>query len=120
MIKKTLVLGASDNPRSYSFLAIGRLIANGHPVRAIGKREAEVSGVKIVTTKEMLEDIDTITLYLNKKNQHHFYDYIVALQPTRVIFNPGTENVALEKLLKLHGISFERACTLVLLSIGKY
>jgi predicted CoA-binding protein len=125
MIKKTLVLGASDNPRSYSFIAICRLKANGHPVNAVGKREAEVCGVKIVTTSrllsgEMLENIDTITLYLNKKNQHHFYDYIVALQPTRVIFNPGTENVEFEKLLKQHRISYERACTLVLLSIGQY
>ena len=120
MIKKTLVLGASDNPGSYSFIAISRLLANGHPVYAIGKRKAEVGGVIMSTTKEMLEDIDTITIYLNKKNQYHFYDYIIALQPTRVLFNPGSENVELEKLLKQHGISFERACTLVLLSIGQY
>ncbi len=76
MIKKTLVLGASDIPGSYSFIAISRLIANGHPVNAIGNRKAEVSGVIIATTTEILEDVDTITIYLNKKNQHHFYDYI--------------------------------------------
>ncbi len=120
MIKKTLVLGASDNPKSYSFLAIHRLLAKGHAVSAIGKRKGEICGINIVTTNEKVKGIDTITLYLNKNNQQVFYDYIVALHPARVIFNPGTENIELEKLLKQHKIYYERACTLVLLSRGKY
>ena len=36
--KKTLVLGASENPARYSNLAIKRLTAQGQPVVAIGKR----------------------------------------------------------------------------------
>jgi len=66
------------------------------------------------------EDIDTVTLYLNKKTQVSYYYYIVALNPKRVLFNPGTENPELENLLTKNNIAFEEACTLVLLSTGQY
>lgn len=120
MIKKTLVIGASTNPSRYSFLAIQKLTVYGHPVLAIGNKEGEVSGVKFTTEKAKFEDIDTVTLYLNKKNQEVFYDYILELKPKRVLFNPGTENAELQNLLTKNNIAFEEACTLVLLSIGKY
>ena len=45
---------------------------------------------------------------------------ILALKPKRVIFNPGTENPALEAELVAAGIAAERACTLVLLSTGQF
>lgn len=120
MNKKTLVLGASINPRRYSCLAIKKLINNSIEVKAIGQKCGSVSGVKIYTNKKLFKNIDTITLYLNKKNQINFYDYIVEIKPKRVIFNPGTENVALENILSQNNITFERACTLVLLGIGEY
>lgn len=120
MKKKTLVLGASINPSRYSYLAIQRLIFNKQEIKAIGRKEGEVSGVKIDTTKIIFKDIHTITLYLNKINQVEFYDYIVELNPKRVLFNPGTENVELENLLFKNNIAFEKACTLVLLGIGDY
>lgn len=120
MIKKTLVIGASTNPSRYSYKAIQKLIIHGHPVMAIGNKDGEVSGVKFTKEKVKLEDIDTITLYLNENNQKSFYDYILELKPKRVLFNPGTENEELQNLLTKNNIAFEKACTLVLLSIGEY
>ncbi len=120
MNKKTLVLGASTNPSRYSYLAIQRLISNKLEVKALGRKEGEVNSVKIHTVKKIFKNINTITLYLNKKNQVEFYDYILEIKPKRVIFNPGTENVELENLLFKNNIAFEKACTLVLLGIGKY
>ncbi|MBL4939183.1 MAG: CoA-binding protein, partial [Lutibacter sp.] len=96
---KTLILGASINPSKYSYLAINRLVANGHKVNAIGTKEGIVEGVKITTAKEKFRDIDTVTLYLNAKKQAEFYTYIIDLKPRRVLFNPGTENSFFEKLL---------------------
>ena len=119
-MKKTLVIGASTNPNRYSNIAIIRLLANKIKVKAIGRKESEVDGVKILTTKKLFKNIDTITLYLNKKNQEEFYDYILKINPNRVIFNPGTENIDLEGLLIKNNIPFESACNLVLLSIGEY
>ncbi|MDD3722152.1 MAG: CoA-binding protein, partial [Lutibacter sp.] len=92
MIKKTLVIGASTNPNRYSYRAIQQLVAKGHSVIGIGKKEGEVNGVEITANKILYKDVDTVTLYLNKKNQQEFYNYIISLNPKRVLFNPGAEN----------------------------
>ncbi|RZS93126.1 CoA-binding protein [Aquimarina brevivitae] len=120
MSKKTLVLGASLNPGRYSNLAINRLVAKQQEVVAIGLREGEVAGVSIDTELKPYDNIHTITLYLNPKRQQECYDYIVDLQPKRVVFNPGTENPELYKRLEKNGIEVEIACTLVLLSMDQY
>lgn len=116
----TLVLGASLNPNRYSNIAIKRLRDKDLPVVAVGLKKGKVLDVVILDDKEPLENIDTITLYLNPKRQEEFYDYIISLQPRRVIFNPGTENTELEAILKEKGIKSEIACTLVLLSTNQY
>lgn len=116
----TLVLGASLNPNRYSNIAIKRLRGKEIPVVAIGLREGKVGDVTILKDKVALENIDTVTLYLNPKRQEEYYDYIIGLQPRRVIFNPGTENSEFVKLLKENSIEAEVACTLVLLSTNQY
>ena len=118
--KKTLVLGASSNPARYSYLAINRLLSHGYPVVAIGNRAGKVQDVDIITDHPAMDDIDTITLYLNPTNQIPYYDYILSLKPKRVIFNPGTENDELERKLVQKGVHTQEACTLVMLSTGQY
>jgi hypothetical protein len=49
-----------------------------------------------------------------------YYDYILGLNPKRIVFNPGTENPEFETLAQSKGIDVEEACTLVLLSTGQY
>lgn len=66
------------------------------------------------------EGIYTVTLYLNKSNQIDYFDYILSLNPKRVLFNPGTENADLSALLTKTGIEWENACTLVLLTTNQY
>jgi uncharacterized protein len=118
--KKTLVLGASDDPGRYSYLAVTRLRGVGHPVVAIGRKQATVGDVAVGTDKPHLTDIDTVTLYLNPMHQKQYYDYILSLHPRRVIFNPGAENPELATLARENGIEPVEACTLVMLSTGQY
>jgi predicted CoA-binding protein len=118
--KKTVILGASDNPARYSYLALNRLKNHGHPIVAIGKKEGMVNGVPIQKAMPPEKDVDTITLYLNPTHQKMYYDYIVSLQPRRIIFNPGTENDELASLAESNGIRTMEACTLVMLSTGQY
>jgi hypothetical protein len=59
-------------------------------------------------------------LYLNPKNQEQYYNYILSLKPSRIIFNPGTENPVFEKMAEEKGIEALEACTLVMLSAGQY
>jgi uncharacterized protein len=118
--KKTLVLGASENPARYSNLAINRLKNKQHPVVAIGNKKGTVAGISIGTEKIQLDDIDTVTLYLGPQHQKEYYDYIISLHPKRIIFNPGTENEELAELALKNNITPQEACTLVLLSTGQY
>lgn len=119
-MKKTLVLGASENPQRYSNLAIHKLRQYDHEVVAIGNRKGQVADVPIGTDQIPVPAIDTVTLYLNPNNQKPYYDYILHLQPRRIIFNPGTENSELKLLARHKGIDTLEACTLVLLSTGQY
>ena len=48
-MKKTVVLGASDNPARYSYLAVEKLNRYGHPVVAIGKKVGKVGNTSIIT-----------------------------------------------------------------------
>lgn len=118
--KKTLVLGASDNPSRYSYLAVNRLRAHQHPVVAVGKKEGRVADVSISKDHVVEAGIDTITLYLNPKNQVEYYDYIMSLNPKRIIFNPGTENDDLIRMAEQNHIEPVIGCTLVMLSTGQY
>ncbi len=119
-MKKTVVLGASDNPSRYSYLAAEKLKKYGHPIVAIGKKEGVVNGTPIITSRPAEKEVDTVTLYLNPQNQQPYYDYILSLHPKRIIFNPGTENEELYHIAKENGIEALEACTLVMLGTGQY
>jgi predicted CoA-binding protein len=116
----TLVLGASEKTDRYANIAIRRLLDAGENVIAVGNKKGEVRGVEIKT--DFPEDIviHTITLYVSAKNQLPYYEDILKVKPKRVIFNPGTYNVELEEKLRKENISFEAACTLVMLSANTY
>lgn len=116
----TLVIGASTNPNRYSNIAIKRLRDKQIPTVALGLRKGKVLDVLINDEKLHYNTIDTVTLYLNPKRQEEYYNYIINLQPRRVIFNPGTENMEFVELLTAHKIASEIACTLVLLSTNQY
>ncbi len=118
--KHTVVVGASPNPARYAHRAIQMLKSAGHPVKAEGLREGNVDGISISKEMKVYDDVDTVTLYVGPRNQEHWKDYIKDLKPKRVIFNPGTENSEFQKELREEGIEIEEACTLVLLSMGRY
>lgn len=118
--KKTLVLGASENPSRYSNAAIKRLRAHGHDVVAIGLKPGQVNDVEIVKGMPAYENVDTVTVYMNNQNQKQYEEYILSLNPKRIIFNPGAENDIFAEKAKKQDIKPMEACTLVMLSTGQY
>ncbi|MGL4993708.1 MAG: CoA-binding protein [Bacteroidales bacterium] len=118
--KKTLVIGASENPERYAFKAVTQLVVNGHPVIAFGSRAGKIGDVNIETHFPKADSIHTVTMYLGPKNQQGYYDLIESLSPRRVIFNPGTENPEFADRLNDLGIETLDACTLVLLATKQY
>ncbi len=115
-MKKTLVLGASNNQDRYSYKAVMRLMENGYAVVPVGIKDGFINGVKILKEFPENEKIHTVSLYVNAKNQEHYYDLILKLQPERIIFNPGAENPDLSELAKSKGIETVEGCTLVMLA----
>lgn len=120
-MKKTLVLGASPKPYRYAYTATQRLLAKGHEVIPVGiSDEKTAGGLPILKGMPDVTDVDTITLYLRASRQEKYYEYILGLMPSRIIFNPGTENPELLRLAQAQGIETVIGCTLVMLSVGHY
>lgn len=119
-MKKTVVIGASENPDRYSFLAVEKLKKYGHPVVAVGRKSGQIGDTEILEGKPSVAAVDTVTLYINPALQEQMEDYIISLKPKRIIFNPGTENPDLAKKAGSLGIETQEACTLVLLGTGQY
>ena len=120
MRKKTLVLGASLKTYRYSNLAIRKLKEKNHEVVALGLRKGEVENIKIEIGEPYIDEVNTVTLYINPKRQTPLFEYIISLKPKRVIFNPGTENSDFVKLLEKSKIETVTACTIVLLATDQY
>lgn len=116
----TMVLGASPNPARYSYTAVLKLLAGGHRVVPVGIREGTIGPLNILTGMPALEAVDTVTMYVGAKHQATYEDYLLSLNPRRIIFNPGAENPAFAKRATEAGIEVEQACTLVLLSTNQY
>jgi uncharacterized protein len=119
-MKKTVVIGVSENPARYAYKAVEMLRQYNYPVVAIGLKEGQIGDVEIHKDFVPMEDIDTVTLYVGPKHQPVYYDYIISLSPNRIIFNPGTENPELVSLAKKNNIESVQACTLVMLAVKNY
>jgi len=115
------ILGASIKPDRYANKAQIRLMEHNYrvlPVSPTGKTVLGVEGLK--NLREITEPVDTVTLYVSPKNLRPQLEDLLALKPRRVIFNPGTEDQAIQETLEQAGIRVVEACTLVLLSIGQF
>lgn len=118
---KAAVLGASPKEERYSFKAVHMLKEHGFqpiPVHPAGHTVDGVPGVK--TLGDIDDSVDTLTVYVNAGISSLQLDSILALQPRRVIFNPGSENPELAGKLQEAGIEIVEACTLVMLRTDQY
>ena len=117
---KTLVLGASPKPHRFSYKAVAELSMNNYPVVAIGYGEGKILDIPIIKGKPNIDDVDTVALYLGRTRQLEYFDYIIQLNPNRIIFNPGTENPELKSLAQNAGIRVVESCMLIMLQTGNY
>ncbi len=121
-MKKTVIIGATINPSRYAYLAAEMLQEYNQEFVPVSIKRGNVLGKEILDlrTQPLIENVDTITLYINPQHQKEWYDYFLKLKPKRVIFNPGTENPELEKLLEEKNIEAIEGCTLVMLRTGQF
>jgi len=119
--QRVVVLGATHKPERYSNQAIRLLHEHGHAVVPVHPRLDRVEDLPTVSSLDAVPGpVDTLTLYIGPERSAVLIDAIIRLRPGRVIFNPSTENPALEARLDDANIAHERACTLVLLRTGQF
>lgn len=118
--KKTVVLGASPNPARYSFKAVKSLLRYGHDAVAVGFRPGVIYDKFIQRGMPEIQGVHTIALYIGPERQQEYHDYIISLQPKRVIFNPGTVDEPYMEKLRNRGIEVVEGCTLVMLDDGDF
>ena len=115
--QRVVVLGASPNPERYSNKALRLLHEHGHHAIPVHPAAMTIEELPVVPSVEQIEGkVDTLTMYVAGSRSSAMTDAIIALNPPRVIFIPGTENPALEAALQARGVRTEQACTLILLN----
>lgn len=120
-MSRVVVLGASANPERYANKAVRRLLAAGHDVIPVNPAQSQIEGLPCVGQLSDVHDaVDTVTLYVGSDRLPAQLPALLALAPKRVIFNPGTENDAVEDALTAEGIEVVEGCTLVMLSTGTF
>ncbi|MEP2023825.1 MAG: CoA-binding protein [Reichenbachiella sp.] len=120
--KLTVVLGATTDPSRYAYLAAERLKNHKEDFKLVSIKKGEVFGQQFLDlkSKPFIENVHTITLYIGAIHLSQWQDYMLSLNPERIIFNPGTENMELAKAAEAKGIETVFGCTLVMLGTGQY
>lgn len=119
---KTVILGSVPKAYRYAYQAAEMLDDKGIEFIPVGIQDGQVLGREILNVYDnpQIDDVHTITLYVNAGRQKTIYDFIFDLNPKRIIFNPGAENTELKELAESKEIETIEACTLVMLSVGNY
>jgi hypothetical protein len=122
MSKHTVIIGATPNKNRYAYYAAQDLKKNDYDFSPVGIKKGIVEGKEILDLRQKpnIKDVHTVTIYLNPTNQRDWEEYILSLNPKRIIFNPGTENPNLLEKAEKKNIEAIYACTLVMLSVGTY
>ena len=120
-MENVLVVGASANEERYSNKAMKMLAEYSHNPIPLAPAADTILGRKVYASiGDVVEKIDTVTLYVGPARQAGLFDQIIKLHPKRVIFNPGTENPAEYDGLKKEGIEVVEGCTLVMLRTNQF
>jgi len=116
-----VVMGASNKPHRYSYKTVKLLEEEGHAPFPVHPFIQDIDGFRVYAKlSDILEPIDTITLYLSAANSEKVAADILSAGARRVIFNPGAENPDLMSRLRQKGIESVEACTLVMLKTGQF
>lgn len=120
-MKTVVILGASDKPERYSNKAFLLLKERGYAVVPVNPMLGALGDIPVVhALGEVARNPDVLTVYVNPERSTSLADDILALAPRTAIFNPDTENDALEARLAAAGTKVVRACTVVLLKTDAF
>jgi hypothetical protein len=118
---RVVVLGASPKPARYANQTIRLLKEQGYQVIPVHPRYGEIEGLAVTPNLGAVTGpVHTLTLYVGPQRSAPLIHAITDLRPGRVIFNPGTESLELERRLAQVAIPAIHGCTLVMLRTGTF
>jgi hypothetical protein len=121
MSETVAIIGATEKKDRFAYMAMTSLLEHGHVVKLVNPFKQTIEGRKCYkAVSDIKEKINTVTLYVNPHRFGDHIDEVVLAKPDRIIMNPGTVDDDMEKRLEDAGIKVLRACTLILLSSGKF
>ena len=116
-----VILGASNKPDRYAFMAFEGLKNKGFNVLPIHPTLKEINGVPVLSSLMAVPlPVNTITLYVSAEKSSAVAEQILNLKPKRIIFNPGAENKSLALEAKKQGIETVEECTLTMLTLNSF
>ena len=119
--QRVVILGASHNPERYSYKAMKVLQEHGHETVLVNRGVTEIEGQHVLADiGDVAGPVDTLTMYVKEEVSKLLIDKILALKPSRVIFNPSTKNIRLMMALDEADIPWIDGCTLVMLKTGQF
>ncbi len=119
--RTVVVLGASDKPDRYSNRAVRLLLKHGYTVIPVHPTLATVEGLPVMPDLPAVSGVvDTLTVYVSPAIGETLLKDMLALDPRRVVFNPGSEAPVLFPALRSAGIEVVENCTLVMLNLGAF
>ncbi|TFG63386.1 MAG: CoA-binding protein [Spirochaetales bacterium] len=120
-MKTVVIVGASTKKDRYSYKALNLLTKQGYRVIPVHPAHSVIAGIPVVRScRDIKEPVHTVTLYVNREHLEQQLSDILALQPERIIFNPGAESDTAWKIFTDAGIHCLRACTILLLTTGQF
>lgn len=113
------VVGASEDPAKYAYLAVQRFATRGYTVWPVHPSGQSVAGHRCFTGLGQLPGKpDVISMYVNPRIGSGLAEVIAAAKPRLVILNPGADGEPVASALRGRGLQVIEACTLVLLAQG--
>jgi len=116
-----VVLGASPKPQRYSNQAIRLLLEDGYRITPVNPAIPVIEGIEVTHQLADIGDkVHTLTMYVGEARSRKMHNDILALNPARVIFNPGSESATLMSDLEAQGAECIEGCTLVMLRTNQF
>lgn len=113
------VIGASEDPAKYAYLAVQRFAGRGYTVWPVHPSGQPVAGHRCFSGLGQLPGKpDVISMYVNPRIGSGLAEVIAAAKPRLVILNPGADGEPVASALRSRGVHVIEACTLVLLAQG--
>lgn len=114
-----VVLGASDNPKRYSYKAVKILKEKGFRVIPVHPILKEIEGLPVLASLDDVSgSVDVLSVYVRPEVFLGIMASVEDLKPKRVILNPGTQSPAVLMALEGLCIPYYQGCTITMAKSG--